>query len=1091
MASNNLLVTLTIAAKNKTAKALGKVNQGFKDITKSVLSLKGALIGLTGGLLFKSAVSSAADFEEALDKIQAASGATFDEMARITAKAEELGGSTRYTATEVADGLNVLAKAGQNVDEQLLSISHVLSLAQGQGKSLDETAGFLVTTLKTLGLEANEVGRVTDIWSKAASMAYVDITDLGEAVKYSAAQAKIANLSAEGYAAALVKLAQNGIKGSAAGTGLAEVLKQLEFATTGTRTALAGLGDSSGELVSSLDTMHKSGPKAAAVFKALGANSKTAFALMKGGAEGFNEVVDNLTKIKGAAADAAAVMDSNLVGAMAGLGSAWDAVRRSLVTPLLEPMTKAARGLAETFQGMVASGTLDRWSESLVNGFSGASESVKAFIREFDFQKLSNDFSSFTKGVGDNLSGIAAVFTNTANGIKVFYNGFTAAIKLTGAAVTGFAALVNEAFSGIIFALNKIGAIPDSIYNSFKKGTGLLKAESKAFFDGFIQDADDIGAAFNNMSAGAESTAKSIKQIAESEKQVAQIVGQELIPMLSLADQIAKDAADSQSRIAEEADKSSKAYIDALNKLGVKSAEAWGNEVKIARAALDQVKNNVNSNMDDIRAAYLEYSKTVLAANESSTISVRKLRQEELRTEAALLGIGGRIEKMIKRSERGVKDFITLDGQFEQQGIKTKKVLEDELKAAEDLFNQIKAQKGAVEDIGAAYENLKTKAAAAGKKETEVFDAIGKSAADANKRIRAETEQTKKSTEQATKSTKDYGDAAEEAGDKDAEAKEKSKSAAGSMGDYVGRVYSEIGNRLGELSDKSQQAFQDMTNGTSAAQVAFRESAGDIDGSLADMDKALARTNSNIQHNAEIARKNQRTMEGWAAGVENQAFMIEKAFIQEKKSAERLALSLDDAAASGAANLHMIADATMRADDEFNLLDDQDLSHLRQSISDAEQQIESMNNAALSAVDSLAELNRSQEESLLRAQGKDEELQRLKHQEQLDRIAELEETGGAAADREATRARELANQLHAEEMARIKERKVEETNRSREDRSRQRNSNRQQTTEQPTGGGLRSETVINIDTAYGDKRSMEDLARRMRGEMQRLDRLGG
>ncbi len=1088
MASNNLLVTLTIAAKDKTAKALGKISKGFRDIGKSVLSLKGALAGLAGGLLFKSAVSSAADFEEALDKIRAASGAVDSEMARITAKAEELGGSTRYTATEVAEGLNVLAKAGQTVDEQLLSISHVLSLAQGQGKSLDETAGFLVTTLNGLGLAASEVGRVTDVMAKGASSAYLDITELGETIKYSAAEARNAGLSLEQYVALQVKLAQSGVKASAAGTGLTEVLKQLKFSTTNFRTALAGLGDSSGGIISAIDTMHKAGPKASAALKALGANSRIMDILMQGGKESIDAYVDGLTNIPDVAAKAAAVMDSNLIGAMAGLGSAWDAVRRSLVTPLLGPMTDAARGLATTFQDMVSSGTLNRWSESLVNGFNGASESVKAFIREFNFQKMSDDFSEFAKNVGDNLSGISTFFTATAGVVKVFANTFSGAIKGAAAGITGYFATIASAGESVTGVLNKIGLIPDTWQDKISHGTGAIEAISEAMANGVKEDIGDIQNAFDGMANSTEGTASGLNRIAEASTNTADTVKNELVPALTAAEQAAKKSAEADKRAAEEKQKGVNAYVDALNKLGVKSAEAWGNEVKIARAALDEVKSNTNSAMDDVRAAYLEYSKTILAANESSTISVRKLRQEELRTEAALLGIGGRIEKMIKRSERGVKDFITLDGQFEQQGIKTKKALEDELQAAEDLFDQVKEQGGAVEDIGAAYENLQAKAKAAGKAESEVFDTIGESASKANAKIRSEVEQTDDKTKKLSESQKEYGESAEEAGEKDVEAKEKATASTQSMGDAIAGVLGGVQSHLSTLSDASVQTFQDMVNGITEAGVAMRDQAGNVDGSVQDMSRALSQNEADIQklssaiHGSDIAEGFER----WVWGVQRAGAEIKESFLQQKISAERLALSLEKTAESGEVNLQIIANAARRAENDFHLLDDQDLAHLRQSITAAEQKLNDLNSAAQTAVESLADLNQQQEASLLRLQGKEEELQRLQHQEQLDRIAELELTGGAAAEREAAKARELANRLHAEELARIKERKsTDDESRTSRRRDRTNGQRKQRSDDIST---QKSDTNIFVNTVYGDDRTKDAFARDM---SKRINRING
>lgn len=108
---------------------------------------------------FSSAVHGAAGFEEQLDKVAAVSGATADEMRRIEEVSKQLGASTRYTATEAAQGFEALARAGLDARASIEALPSVLALAQGNGIGLADAASFITKAIAGMNLEISDSGR--------------------------------------------------------------------------------------------------------------------------------------------------------------------------------------------------------------------------------------------------------------------------------------------------------------------------------------------------------------------------------------------------------------------------------------------------------------------------------------------------------------------------------------------------------------------------------------------------------------------------------------------------------------------------------------------------------------------------------------------------------------------------------------------------------------------------------------------------------------------------------------------------------------------------------------------------------------------
>ena len=174
-----------------------------------------------------ASVSAAASFEEAMSEVQALTGATGSEFDALSEQAQELGASTRYSATEASNAMSELASAGFTTSEIMSAMPGLLDLAASGNVDLATAAGIASSTLRGFGLEASETAHVSDVLAEAAARTNAGITDTGEAMKYIAPVASAMGISIEEVTAAIGLLSNAGIQGGQAGTVLRSALSRL------------------------------------------------------------------------------------------------------------------------------------------------------------------------------------------------------------------------------------------------------------------------------------------------------------------------------------------------------------------------------------------------------------------------------------------------------------------------------------------------------------------------------------------------------------------------------------------------------------------------------------------------------------------------------------------------------------------------------------------------------------------------------------------------------------------------------------------------------------------------------------------------
>jgi TP901 family phage tail tape measure protein len=243
-----------IGASTKTAsepfnflgKQIGSVN-GAIDRLKAAFKVTAAY-GLASTAIytlinaFKIGAQSIIDYDQALKNLQAITGATDAEVGAMGKTILDVARTTKFSSTEIADGMVLLGQAGFSASEAMDAIGATANLATGTLSSMALTTDLLTTTIRAFNLDTIESGRVADVMANAINKSKLTIDKLRISFSYIAATASMAGLSLEETAASMMVLANNGLRASTIGTGLRQVLSRLLSPNTKLREAYEAHG---------------------------------------------------------------------------------------------------------------------------------------------------------------------------------------------------------------------------------------------------------------------------------------------------------------------------------------------------------------------------------------------------------------------------------------------------------------------------------------------------------------------------------------------------------------------------------------------------------------------------------------------------------------------------------------------------------------------------------------------------------------------------------------------------------------------------------------------------------------------------------
>ena len=308
----------------------------------------------------KSAVSVGQEFDSSMSQVAATLGMTTDAIKNnvngagdtfdmLREKAKEMGSSTNFSASQAADGLNTLAMSGYSAKESVEMIEDVLHLSAAGSIDMANAAGYISGAMKGFNDQTKTSAYYADLMAKGATLANTSVAQLGEAMSSGAAGAAAYSQTADSMTVALLRLAEQGDVGSAAGTALAAAMKDLYTQSDKAKKALAELGisayDTNGkardfntvvnELNNSLSkyTEEQQNAYKQSIFGQQGLNAYNKMVVTA--IDKQNEWTQALANCSGEAANQYATMTDNLQGDIDSWNSALDGFKIELSDKLM------------------------------------------------------------------------------------------------------------------------------------------------------------------------------------------------------------------------------------------------------------------------------------------------------------------------------------------------------------------------------------------------------------------------------------------------------------------------------------------------------------------------------------------------------------------------------------------------------------------------------------------------------------------------------------------------------------------------------------------------------------------------------------
>ena len=244
-----------------------KLDKGFNKIVgigKKAFSAiaTGATVAATAiGAATAASIQVGAEFEAQMSTVKAISGATAEEMEQLTAKAREMGATTKFSATEVGQAMEYMGMAGWKAKDMMDGIEGIIALAAASGEELSIVSDMVTDDLTAFGLSAKDAGHFSDVMAATAMNANTNVAMMADAFKYAAPMARSLGYNMEEVALATGLMANSGIKSTIAGTSLRNLFTRMAKPTKESAEAMEALGISlendAGEMYSFMEIMEQ------------------------------------------------------------------------------------------------------------------------------------------------------------------------------------------------------------------------------------------------------------------------------------------------------------------------------------------------------------------------------------------------------------------------------------------------------------------------------------------------------------------------------------------------------------------------------------------------------------------------------------------------------------------------------------------------------------------------------------------------------------------------------------------------------------------------------------------------------------------
>ena len=594
----------------------------------------------------KDSIDTGMGFDAAMSQVAATMGTSVDKITELRDKAKEMGAATNYSATQAAEGLNILAMSGYDAEHSMDMLGDVLHLAAAGGMEMSEAAGDISGAMKGFGDASKDSAYYADLMAKGATLANTSVSQLGQALADGSSMGKAYSQSAEGMTVSLLRLAEQGETGSAAATALSAAYANIYTPMDQAKQAMDELGvsayDSTGatrDFNTVINELNEAIQREANGNEAI-ANQYKDLIFGKQGLNAYNKLVVTSTETQeqwtqtlrestGSAAQQYDTMTDNLAGDMDKMKSAFE----GLQIEISEELTDDVRGLVQV-----------------------ATEGL-TWLTEH-----STDLIGTIKAIG-----VAALAMNlpsilgAAKAAMLAFNAACAANPL-GLALSAFSA-------GVIFISTQIDKMTDQI-NEIPDPFEGLDAEQVDFVKKLAEGTDDL---------------------AEAEKRCAE------------AEEMFRAAQDKRTALQDEL-ASAQEELHAINEKWVITQEEKLRRQELENTIIPELTANIkhqNAAVGELGAAYVTQADNVRSMTEAQeqlaadTEAATIAEQEQAAAEQEL---AVQKEQLAERVKQSMKDALTVDIELSGQTVELSRTTAESVGQIIDSYDEMyEKQKQVVE----------------------------------------------------------------------------------------------------------------------------------------------------------------------------------------------------------------------------------------------------------------------------------------------------------------------------------------------------------------------------------------------------------
>ena len=672
-------IQILINAKDNASKV-------FDSLQAKVATVGTAILGYFGIQAFVGLVKDAGEFEAAMDRVQAATGASAEEMRGLEAAVKDAA-SAGFTNTETAAALENIAKAGVDAQEAVGGLPGVMNLAKAGDIELAQSAEYLTKIVAAMGEQFGEAGRYADVLAMGANASNTSVTGLAQAMSYAAPAAKAVGLNLESTVGLLGKFADNGIDASRAGTALNSILSQFLDPASKFRNELALAGITTNNFEEALKQLAEAGPRGEKAILAVGMEAGPALrGLLNTGIGALDDLIGKLKNAEGSAAATAKTLSGNLNGSLKSLSNVWQSVKDVLGAPVLPVLKQGVDELTAAFRRAIEDGTVQRFGESIATAMRQGIQFVREFLATVDFAAVIVRMQEFADRSNETLTRVGEYATNAGNAVKLAWGVMTAGID------------------GAMAFIYKVTELMVAQFARIQLGAALLiEALSKITFgelsERYKRAADDIRISAEATAAASQALGEKVKQALEDSAKGAELAREGWAGVTTAMSDTEKQAASTSAAmaaIAQELSKGAQAAADygvamqrKANAELLAEQAAAKHEEKIAELNRRYAQLKADGNVNEAIKVFDELTKTLRQGAQSAEEYAKAAADMAAQVDAAFgrLGITS-AAKLKQMAEAAKSDFETI----RKSGTATAEDLSAAFKVAADAA--IAANKG-------------------------------------------------------------------------------------------------------------------------------------------------------------------------------------------------------------------------------------------------------------------------------------------------------------------------------------------------------------------------------------------------------------